>query len=582
MEKAPADVDDLWIRWPRCGRVTERHDPLAASVAGLSAAAWLAALLSVWRGALSPAVGVASLVGGLVIAALVAAAPAERAGRRERWTAAETVAVAAFAAAAARQFGWLLFERGGVLLTLLPYNYGDLPLHWTYVHHISAGARFWPENPIFTGDRLRYPLGVDLLTAAFVQLGPAIRSVLPVAGLVGSVFTALALRRWGGAFAVAGFLCAGGLAGFQVLWTGRLLDYQSRVEWKSLFLALFVPQRGFLLALPVGLLLLWSWRRRLLRGEAGLRPWVEGLLWGVLPLLHLHSFLFVSLLAAVWALGGRRWRALVPSLAIALLPASWAVWEVTDGFRAASLVGWSPGWTMQRAEPVLFLLVNFGLYLPLALAALAVAARKGLREELLVLGPALGFFALLFAVRLAPWAWDNTKVLLWCYVASLPPIEATVLSRMTPPWRALAVALLLFSGGQSVVAASVGRIPRLDVVDVAEYEGVCAAVRPLGRDERVATAQVHNHPVALCGQPIVAGYAGHLWSYGLDARAVEKGLERLMRGEGDYRAEARALGARYVFWGPREETAFAGSTRPWEAAGPPLASGSWGALYRLD
>jgi len=81
--------------------------------------------------------------------------------------------------------------------------------------------------------------------------------------------------------------------------TGRLEDYQSSVAWKNLYLALFVPQRGFLLALPAGLVLLWSWRRRLLRGEAGLSPWIEGILWEALPLVHLHTFLFVSLLAAV-------------------------------------------------------------------------------------------------------------------------------------------------------------------------------------------------------------------------------------------------------------------------------------------
>jgi hypothetical protein len=88
--------------------------------------------------------------------------------------------------------------------------------------------------------------------------------------------------------------------------------------------------------------------------------------------------------------------------------------------------------------------------------------------------------------------------------------------------------------------------------------------------------------VALCGQPIVAGYSGHLWSHGLDARRVERSLGRLLRGEGDYRAEARALGARYVFWGAREAGAFAMSTKPWEQAGPPVASGRWGALYRLE
>lgn len=496
-------------------------------------------------------------------------------------TLAEQLTLAAFAATALRQFGWLVFERAGVVLTLLAYNYGDLPLHWTYIRHMAAGASFWPENPILSGARLRYPLGVDLLSSALVQLGMTMPDVLRLSGIAGALLTALALRRWGGAFAVAGFLCAGGLAGLRILRTGRLLDYQGAVEWKSPFLSLFVPQRGFLLALPIGLLLLWSWRRRLLRSEPALPAWVEGLLWAALPLVHLHSFAFVSLLWLVWTLGGGRWREAAPALAVALVPAAWAVWEVTGGPGVASLIGWSPGWTMERANPILFLAVNFGLFLPLAVAAFAVALRERHREHLLVLGPSLCVFASLFLVRLAPWAWDNTKVMVWCYLAALPAIDALVLARASPPGRAALVVLFFFSGAESVVAASAGRVQRLDVLDRQEYEQVCAAVAPLSRDERVATAQVHNHPVALCGQPIVAGYGGHLWSHGLDAAAIEAGLARLMNGQGDYRAEARGVGARYLFWGPREEVAFPKSSRPWVTTRP-VASGAWGALYRVD
>jgi hypothetical protein len=111
---------------------------------------------------------------------------------------------------------------------------------------------------------------------------------------------------------------------------------------------------------------------------------------------------------------------------------------------------------------------------------------------------------------------------------------------------------------------------------------VCEALRPLDRDARVATAQAHNHPVALCGQPVVAGYSGPLWSHGLDSGPVERGLQRLMRGGGDFRAEARALGARYVFWGPREASSYRDSSQPWREAGPPAAEGPWGALYRVE
>ena len=348
--------------------VDKRGDPveilwIAAAVVFASVATGCAALFASLAGSLSPAVGLASLVAGGVAGVLVvrsvrgaglgAGEPARGGGP---WGA---LALVAFAAASIRQFGWIAYEQGGILFTLLPNNYGDLPLHWTYVQHLAGGAPFWPENPILTHDRLRYPFGVDLLTAVFVQLGASLPTLLPVMGLAGAALAAFALRAWGGGFAVAAFLFSGGLAGFQVL-TGDLADHQNAVAWKNLFLALFVPQRGFLLALPAGLLLLWSWRRRLLRGEPALAPWIEGIVWGVMPLVHLHTFTFVSVVYAAWALGNRRLRPAVPTLAWAFLPATWAVWQVTEGFRAASLVGWRPGWMIGGEGPLVFLLLNFG------------------------------------------------------------------------------------------------------------------------------------------------------------------------------------------------------------------------------
>lgn len=555
---------------------------LVGGAVAASVAIGCAALLAWAAGSLRPSVGVASLLAGVAAGAWAARSvvrvPFEPEGGAGVWNA---LALAGFAAVSLRQFGWLVFERGGALLTLVPYNYGDLPLHWTYVRHLAGGAPFWPENPILAGERLRYPLGVDLLTAVLAQLGASLPVLLVAMGLAGAALAALALRRWGGALAVAGFVFSGGLAGFQLLWTGRVEDYQSAVDWKNLFLALFVPQRGFLLALPAGLVLLWSWRRRLLRGEAGLAPWVEGVLWGAMPLVHLHTFLFVSLTGAAWAAGTGRVRAALPSLAWAAVPAAWSVFQVTDGFRAASLAGWKPGWTIGARNPAAFLLVNFGLFLPLALVALAVAARERRREPLLVLGPALALFAALFVVRLAPWEWDNTKVMLWCYLAALPPIGSLVLDRVPRAWRAALVGGLLFSGAVSVTGASLGRGPRLEVLVPLEYEGVCRALEGV-ETARVATAPTFNHPVALCGRPIVAGYAGHLWSHGLDGAAATRRLGRLLRGEPGWRDEARALGASHVFWGFREQQAFPLSTRPWREAGVRVAAGPWGALYRLE
>jgi hypothetical protein len=237
---------------------------------------------------------------------------------------------------------------------------------------------------------------------------------------------------------------------------------------------------------------------------------------------------------------------------------------------------------MGARNPVVFLLVNFGLFLPLATAALWVAMREKRREEALVLAPSLSILGALFLFRVAPWDWDNTKVMLWCYVASLPAIGTLVLAQLRMAWRGLALAGLLFSGAVSVTGASLGGGPELRILDRSEHEGVCRALSTLPLDARVATVATFDHPVALCGQPVVAGYPGHLWSHGLDAAPVLKGLERLLRGDPGWRDEARVLRASYLFWGVREKRAFPDSRRPWTEGGPPVAEGAWGALYRMD
>ena len=566
---------------------------VAATLVFSGTATLIAAAVATVTGGLSPSLSATSLLLGAVAGVFAGRATAARQRRPDggaREGAADEVArgpglsdllaVACFAVVAVRQFLWLLHERGGVLYTLLPNNYGDLPLHWTYIRYLANNASFWPENPIIVGQRLRYPFGVDLFTALFVQLGASLPGLLAVLGVLGSALAACALFGWGRGFAVAAFVFSGGLAGFRWLTTGELLDYQDTVAWKNLFLALYVPQRGFLFALPAGLLLLTSGRERLFRGGGGLPAWVDGVLWGMLPLFHLHTFLFVSLVLAFWAVSAGRVRAALPAFVWAVAPAAWGVWQVTDGFRAASLVWWKPGWVIGDENPLVFLARNFGLFLPLALWALARALRER-SEHRFTVGPGLALFVVLFFVMLAPWDWDNTKVMLWCYLLVLPGMDALVLARLRLPLRVLALAALFFSGAVAVLAASLAPPGRFEVLGLEETRGVCRALAGISVRERVATVPTFNHPVALCGHPLVAGYAGHLWSHGIEARQVQADLAAAMRGEADWRQRARRVQARLIFWGPREAREYLDSPRPWEATETLVAEGPWGRLYRL-
>ena len=555
---------------------------LACILVFVGAVTLAAASLSVLRGSLTIETAALAVVSGCVVAFLSwrscrsLSKPSLR-----RPDPLDVLALGAFTVASLRHFLFLYFERDGVIRTLSPNNYGDLPLHLTYIANFVKGARFWPANPIFTGESLHYPFGVDLFTAVLVKLGAPIGIVLPVLGLAGAAALAVALFAWGRGFAVAAFLFSGGVAGYQLLWTGVLEDYQAELAWKNLFLTLFVPQRGFLYALPAGLLLLWSWRRRVLRGEGGLPALVEGLLWGTMPLFHIHSFLFVSVTFAIWVGAERAFKAALPTFLWAVVPATWCVAQLTSPGRAASFVWLKPGWLIEKHNALVFLGVNFGLFLALAAWALAVAVERKSREQLLLLVPALGSFALLFFVMLAPAEWDNTKLMAWSYLLMLPALSELVLDPLRPALRAVACLALFFSGLVCVTASLRG--PGFEVVRVPERDEVCLSVAALPPDERVATTPTFNHPAALCGQALVEGYAGHLWSHGIQYGAVDERLRGLMMGEPDWQQRAKDLRARYLFWGPREASEFAASRRPWESQAPVIGvtRDGWGTLYDL-
>src|SRR5437879_12158600 len=87
-------------------------------------------------------------------------------------------------------------------------------------------------------------------------------------GLLSSLAIFYGFYRWGGTFAIAGFLFNGGIAGFQFFKTFQFLDYQGtaadiahrQIAWKSIVLSMLVTQRAWPYAIATGLTLLGPWR----------------------------------------------------------------------------------------------------------------------------------------------------------------------------------------------------------------------------------------------------------------------------------------------------------------------------------
>ncbi|MGE5212588.1 MAG: hypothetical protein ACM3NN_02720 [Nitrospirota bacterium] len=245
-----------------------------------------------------------------------------------------------FAVFAVRSFCWLLYIDGSELKIQSPNNLGDLSLHLTLIKNFANGVAIWPDSPIYVFSKLRYPAGIDLFNALLSLVHIDLLIGLVWVGLLSSLAIFYGFYRWGGTFAVAGFLFNGGIAGFQFLKTFKFLDYQGTaadiahkpIAWKSIVLSMLVTQRGWLYAIPAGILLVWHWREKFFSqapvAESGelanssvagvadpgattpavnshgyrkgpLPWWVELSIYASLPLFHLHTFIALTIVLLV-------------------------------------------------------------------------------------------------------------------------------------------------------------------------------------------------------------------------------------------------------------------------------------------
>jgi hypothetical protein len=487
-----------------------------------------------------------------------------------------------------RFFGWLLYPRGNNFFTLDGNNFGDLPWHMTSIENLARTTKFWPENPILTGEQFHYPFGIDLFSAMFLKLGAPLQNQLPIIGFICGLMLLVIIYMWSGGFGIGAFLFSGGLAGFQIFRQGFFKDYQSDLAWKNLPLALYMTQRGFLYAFPAGLLVLWSWRKRFLLKSESLPMILEGLLWGTMPLFHIHTFLFLSALFAIWVVASREWDQGLKIFGFAVLPATYEMARLTDNFHRASVLQWKPGWMIEFhhsgilviADILNFFSWNYGLFFPLACVATWIAIKSKKDHNELVIVPAAVIYFICLFVMFAPWDWDNTKLMAWSYILALPVIWETCLKPVQAWIREPLLWCMFLSGFVCLFSVYTGQ--GFEIYQRDSVDRVCGVLEAIPHESRIAIAQSHNHPVLLCGHMAVAGYAGHLWSHGIPGHEIiENKLKQLMLGVPEWRQIAKEIQARYLFWGAEEEKDFSKSTKIWATGTKVVGAGSWGTIYDL-
>lgn len=534
---------------------------------------------------------------------------------------------------------WRAFQRAMIetpegISTGLLNNFGDLPFHLSVITGFSFGNNFPPQDPTFAGVRFTYPFITDFVSAIFVRCGASLRQsmfienfvvALSFVGLLHAWASALLRDKLAAVITPVLVLLNGGF-GWILLWdqlsqksdeglvgTLRSLPPSFTIipnttwRWGNAVSTLLIPQRGFLLGLPLAVIVFTQWWKSAEQpeernqGEEGKRVMAKGnkkagknaevnsgrressqhvspfpfspvplsvrrmiaagVVAGLLPLVHAHSFVVVMAVGACIALLQRRWRDWITFAAVAsaiALPQMW--WSThNSAVNAGKFFEWLYGWDHGQENIAWFWFKNTGLFIPLAIAA--ILWREG--EKPLVPRRLLIFllpFSLCFFVpnlmKMAPWIWDNIKVLFYWWLAAAP-LVALLIARL---WRGAMpskiIAASLFVCVTLAGALDVGAIVlRSSEYQIFNAEGIQFAElikREVPPNALVIHAPVHNHPVFLTGRRSLLGYPGHVWTHGLEYGQRESEIKRVYSGAPDAVPILRRYGVAYAVVGPLE------------------------------
>jgi hypothetical protein len=430
---------------------------------------------------------------------------------------------------------FLFYPKAGFFWIQDQFNLGDMSFHWGTIRYLGKGATFWPENPIFMGYRFKYPFGMDLFNAFFENLGVGISSHLPLVTLLALLMLFYVLHMAGGPLLVFAIFFSGGIYNFTVPGPWDLGQIQESIEFKNLFLTVLLTQRGFLYAFPAGVFLY----RALQEYFSG--AWkpsrIEkisiGIIWGALGFFHLHSFFFVSLYLGIlilWKKDLKNW--FLPIGIAALLGLPFVLNALVPEVGTHSLIHFNArGWARPENSGYLeYWGKNLGPWIVAVISALVVFFRQKKWNSLMPTALAFGLFFIFSHLILAPWDWDNIKLIIWCYTFALMTISGFLWNERSDGVKTFV--FLFFIPGLFIFVHSLP-LYNHGVQWVSEKELNKAEVLLRGQDvnQGVLIAPAYEHPALLLGYKLYMGYTGHVWSHGYDFTEREALVKRIYEGE---------------------------------------------------
>jgi hypothetical protein len=467
-----------------------------------------------------------------------------------------------------RMIGW---NDSGDLMAYSYSVWGDWSAHFTFITAIRERGLdvLLGDNPLFAGVPFQYPFLSHLLTALFGILtftstitATTVSSLILLALLpwvLYSFMKAIGLHTRASMIAVILFLFLGGLQIFDPsLSINEPLtnQFKSASVFTQLLWFELIPQRAFLFGLLIFLSTITVLIRKLQQPPAVTKSFfiITAMALALLSWTHLHSWMAMgALLLVVWAMTTRsipfrRKQVFIFGTTIAVISAPllyFLLLRSNAGSAGMHWNIWNPGWAQNpstnlgAAEELTligFWIYNTGIFLPLAMIG-AFLSRKNkeipLIRILFVCGAIL--FAIAETINLQPYFYDNLKLFTYAFLF-MAPMAAIAVDRCfhKKSFAILGVAVLIL---QSATAVSDGMFyiqHQHSTVFFSHHEiEIADQFKTLRRspDSLVLIAPKHNHWLtALTGNPVLMGYPGWLWSWGISYRSRELEVREMLTG----------------------------------------------------
>jgi hypothetical protein len=528
---------------------------------------------------------------------------------------------AGFAALFLVFFGRVMIENEQGIFTGGSQNLGDLPFHLGAIFGFTDGANFPPQNPSFANARFSYPFIADFLTACFVKLGAGVRESMHLQNAAWAVSLLAILERFvlkltGDTLAARiapvllffsgglGFLwalsdlSASGKGLFDFLWhLPKDYTISDQFRWGNSLVTLFITQRSLLFGMPLAIAVL-GYLYSLFAAEQTDDAAPDdrtsallgvGALAGVLPLIHLHSLVVlfvvgVFLLIIRWD-HWRTWLLFGAGVSVTAIPI--LLWSLSgSATHANEFIALHFGWDSRDANFIWFWFTNTGPLIPFIAAGVYLVlstrtthvesasseAKPKKRSKVHRTDPAfplhsssLGFFYVPFVVlfvvsnvaKFAPWEWDNIKILIYWFVASLPFVGFAISwlwhrDVVAKAAAGVCIFMLVASGALDVWRTLSAQINYrvFDAEAVALSQRLKSAVPP---DALFLNAPTYNSAVVLTGRRSYIRYPGHLSSHGIDYKQRESDVRTMYAGGAAAEGLLAEHGIEYVLISPEEK-----------------------------